>query len=144
VGPTAVAESLETSRVSGTSSTRPLKPGPELTQIYLYALAHAQQKFGVGIHAFAAMSNHLHEDVTDFHGVLPDFMRDLRREVALGAKQLYQLHENVWSAEKPSAVELHGDAAQKEAVMYTLRNPVEAGLVAHASEWPCQIAETAR
>jgi putative transposase len=117
-----------------------MKPGPELTQIYLYALAHAQQKFGVGIHAFAAMSNHLHEDVTDFHGVLPDFMRDLHREVALGAKQLYQIPENVWSAEKPSAVELHGDAAQAEAVMYTLLNPVEAGLVGHASEWPGAIS----
>ena len=65
-----------------------LQPSRELTQIYLYALAHAQQKHGVEVHAFACMSNHPHEVVTDVHGVLPDFMRDLRREIALGAKEL--------------------------------------------------------
>jgi putative transposase len=117
-----------------------MKPGREMNQIYLYALAHAQQKFGVGIHAFAVMGNHPHEVVTDFHGVLPDFMRDLRRDIALGVKELHQIPQNVWSAEKPTAVELHGEKADAAKVLYTLLNPVEAGLVAHASEWPGAIS----
>ncbi len=116
-----------------------LKPSPELNDIYLYALASAQEKHGVQVHAFVCMSNHPHEVVTDVRGVLPDFMRDLRREIALAAKQLYQIPENVWTAAKPSAVELHGDAAATE-IKYTLLNPVEAGLVAHASEWPGAIS----
>ena len=104
-----------------------LQPSRELNQIYLYALAHAQQKHGVEVHAFACMSNHPHEVVTDVHGVLPDFMRDLRREIALGAKELYKIPENVWAATKPSAVELHGHDAALEEVLYTLLNPVAAG-----------------
>ena len=117
-----------------------LRPSPALNAIYLYALAYAQAKHGVAVHGFACMSNHPHEVVTDVHGVLPDFMRDLRREIALGAKALYQIPENVWSAEKPSAVELHGESAELEAVLYTTLNPVAAGLVAHAAEWPGAIS----
>jgi putative transposase len=117
-----------------------LQPSRRLTQIYLYALAYAQQKHGVRVHAFVCMSNHSHEVVTDVHGVLPDFLRDLRREVALGAKELYRIPENVWSAGKPSAVELHGRGAQLQEVLYTLLNPAAAGLVAHASEWPGAIS----
>jgi putative transposase len=117
-----------------------LKPSRELNEVYLYALAHAQQKYDVGIHAFVAMSNHPHENVTDPNGVLPDFMRDLRREIALGAKQLYGIPANVWSAEKPSAVELLGGKAELQKIVYTLLNPVRAGLVAHAAEWPGAIS----
>jgi hypothetical protein len=104
-----------------------LKPSPELDQIYLYALAHAQQKHVVKIHAFVAMSNHPHESVTDVDGILPDFMRDPRREIALPAKELYQIPESFWSPERPSAVELHGAHAQLEKILYTLLNPVRAG-----------------
>jgi hypothetical protein len=117
-----------------------LQPTPELRQVYLYALAHAQRKYGVLIHAFACMSNHPHEHVTDVLGVLPDFLRDLHREIALAAKLLYGIRENVWSAEKTSVVELHGHAAHLRAALYTILNPVEAGLVPRASEWPGAIS----
>ncbi len=117
-----------------------MRPSPELNAIYLYSLASAQLKYGFAIHGFVCMSNHPHEVVTDVHGVLPDFLRDLHREVALGAKALYQVPENVWAAEKPSAVELHGAAAQLEAVLYTALNPVAAGLVPRAATWPGAIS----
>jgi hypothetical protein len=117
-----------------------LRPCVELNQIYLYALAHAQLKHGVGVHALVGMSNHPHAVITDVHGVLPDFMRDFHRELALGAKALYQIPENVWAAGKASAVELHRTAAQLEAVLYTILNPVAAGLVARAAEWPGAIS----
>jgi putative transposase len=117
-----------------------LLPSAELNEIYLYALAHAAAKHGVHIHGFGCMSNHPHEVVTDVRGVLPDFLRDLHREIALAAKQLYGIPENVWSAEPPSAVELHGPAAQLDAVLYTMLNPVAAGLVARAADWPGAIS----
>ena len=86
------------------------------------------------------MSNHSHEVVTDVRGVLPDFLRDFHREVALAGKQLYGIAENFWSAEKPSVVELHGAAAQHETILYVLLNPVRAGLVARARHWPGAIS----
>lgn len=117
-----------------------LRPGPELNGIYLYALANAQQKYGVAIHGFGCMTNHDHDVVTDVRGVLPDFTRDLHREIALGVKELYQIPANVWAAEKPSAVELYGGPAQLEAVLYTVLNPVAAGLVPRAAQWPGAIS----
>lgn len=117
-----------------------LQPGIEMKKIYDYALASAAAKHGVVVHGFTCMSNHPHDVVTDVHGVLPDFARDLHREVALAAKSLYGIPENVWAAEKVSFVELHGQAAQLDAVLYTMLNPVAAGLVRRASEWPGAIS----
>jgi hypothetical protein len=118
-----------------------LQPSPELNAIYLYALASAQLKYGVQIHAFVCMSNHAHELVTDVNGVLPDFLRDFHRELALAVKVLHGIAENVWCAEKPSAVETHGQAAQLEAALYTVANPVAAGLVSRSGQWPGAISK---
>ena len=117
-----------------------LQPSPELNRVYEYALAFAAEKHGVGVHGFGCMSNHSHDTVTDWRGVLPDFMRDFHRELAMGVKALYGISENVWAAGKPSAVELVGEAAQLEAVLYATLNPVTAGLVPRASEWPGAIS----
>ena len=78
--------------------------------------------------------------ITDVHGVLPDFLRDFHREVALAGKTLYGIVENFWSAEKPSVVELHGPAAQAGKALYVLLNPVRAGLVPRARLWPGAIS----
>ena len=50
-------------------------------------------------------------------------MRDFRRKLALGAKRVYHIHQNVWSTEKTTAVENHGEDAQLDAILYTLANP---------------------
>jgi hypothetical protein len=121
-----------------------LRPSAELNRVYLYALAHAQAKHGVQIHAFVCMSNHPHELITDVHGVLPDFLRDFHRELALAVKLLHRVPENVWTAEKSSAVEVHGQAGQLDAALYVLANPVTAGLVARATDWPGAISLPAR
>ena len=56
-----------------------LRPGPEVNQIFEYALASAAQKHGVLVHAVGVQSNHAHQVATDVHGVLPDFTRDYHR-----------------------------------------------------------------
>ena len=90
-----------------------LQPSAELRQIFVYALAFAADKHGIQVHSFACMSNHPHDVVTDARGVMPDFMRDFHRELAMGAKALYGISENIWAAEKASAVELVGQQARR-------------------------------
>jgi len=117
-----------------------LLPSPLMNRIYAYALARAQLKHGAAVHTFGAMGNHSHEVVTDVRGVLPDFLRDFHREVALAGKAIYGIPENFWSAEKPSVVELHGAIAQNEKAVYVMLNPVRAGLVARTTLWPGAIS----
>jgi hypothetical protein len=75
---------------------------------------------------------HLHLVVTDEQGVLPSF----HRIVALGTKVLRAWEGPVWDHEPTSVVRLTTREAVVQKIAYTLANPVAAGLIRHASEWP--------
>jgi REP element-mobilizing transposase RayT len=113
-----------------------LRPDAVLNNLILYALAVSAQRFGIQVHALCAMSTHLHLVVTDERGVLPRFLAFFHRIVALGTKVLRAWEGPVWDHEPTSVVRLMTRAAIVEEIAYTLANPVAAGLVRHANEWP--------
>jgi REP element-mobilizing transposase RayT len=113
-----------------------LRPDAALTNLILYTLAVSAQRFGIRVHALCAMSTHLHLVVTDESGVLPSFLAFFHRIVALGTKVLRAWEGPVWDQERTSVVQLMTHAAVVEEIAYTLANPVAAGLVRHAHEWP--------
>jgi putative transposase len=113
-----------------------LRPDDAITSLILYALAVSAGRFGIRVHALCAMSTHLHLIVTDDKGVLPSFLQFFHRIVALGAKVLRAWEGPLWDHEPTSVVRLTTREAVVEKVAYTLANPVAAGLVRHASEWP--------
>jgi hypothetical protein len=82
------------------------------------------------------MSTHLHLVVTDVNGVLPRFLQYFHRIVALGTKVLRKWEGPVWDHEATSVVRLLTRAAVVEKIAYVIANPVAAGLVRHAREWP--------
>jgi putative transposase len=113
-----------------------LRPDAAITQLLVYALAVSTRRFGVHVHALCAMSTHLHLVVTDVRGVLPRFLQFFHRLVALGTKVLRTWEGPVWDPEATSVVRLLTHAAVVEKIAYTLANPVAAGLVRRACEWP--------
>jgi len=112
------------------------RPDAAITQLLVYVLAVSAHRFGVQVHALVAMSTHLHLVVTDPHGVLPRFLQYFHRIVALGTKVLRTWEGPVWDPEAPSVVKLLTPAAVVEKIAYVLANPVAAGLVWDAREWP--------
>ncbi|WP_437722150.1 transposase [Sorangium sp. So ce861] len=112
------------------------RPDAALTQLLIYALAVSARRYGVQVHALCAMSTHLHLIVTDAAGVLPRFLQFFHRIVALGTKVLRTWEGPVWDHEAPSVVRLLTRGAVVEKIAYILANPVAAGLVRHAREWP--------
>lgn len=112
------------------------RPDAAITQLIVYALAVSARRFGLQVHALCAMSTHLHLVVTDERGVLPRFMHFFHRIVALGTKVLRRWEGPVWDHEATSVVRLLTPRAVVEKIAYVLANPVAAGLVAHAGEWP--------
>ncbi|WP_437935606.1 transposase [Sorangium sp. So ce341] len=112
------------------------RPDAAITQLLIYALAVSARRYGLQIHALCAMSTHLHLIVTDVAGVLPRFLQFFHRIVALGTKVLRTWEGPVWDHEAPSVVRLLTRAAVVEKIAYILANPVAAGLVRHAHEWP--------
>ena len=112
------------------------RPDPAIRQLYLYVLAVCAKQFGILVHAVTLMSTHEHLVITDPKRCYPDFLRDLHRLIALGAKVLRKWEGPVWDHEKSSVVRLLTEQAMVEKLAYVMANPVKAGLVAQARDWP--------
>ncbi|WP_437874641.1 transposase [Sorangium sp. So ce513] len=119
-----------------------LRPDAAINQLLVYVLAVSTRRYDIKVHALCAMSTHLHLVVTDTNGVLPRFLQFFHRIVALGTKVLRQWEGPVWDHEATSVVRLLTRAAVVEKIAYVLANPVSAGLVRHAREWPGIKADT--
>ena len=113
-----------------------LRPCELVNQIFLYCLAEAARRAEVAVHAFCVLSNHYHLVVTDLHGRLPEFERYLDEFVAKCINVTLKRWESVWSSGTYSAVRLEDSQAVLEKILYTLTNPVAAGLVSHGYHWP--------
>jgi REP element-mobilizing transposase RayT len=118
-----------------------LVPGPEVNAALGFAITRAATMYGITVHVVAALSNHVHVELTDPRGKLSDFMalfkslvtRSLNsaREGCEGPKWEY-----FWAPTRKSAmlVTTYEDGVARLA--YVLANPVSAGLVRSCEEWP--------
>jgi putative transposase len=113
-----------------------LRPDAAMMQFIAYALVVSARRHSIQLHAFCAMSTHLHYVVSDPMGELPSFIRMFHRLVALGVKILRKWDGSPWERAQTSVVELCTREAIVEKIAYTLANPVAAGLVHHSQEWP--------
>jgi len=112
------------------------RPDRLMTRILLYLLSTISRRHGIEVHAFCAMSDHIHLVATDVRGTLPAFLHAFHRTVALCTKVLRKWNDVVWDKSPTSVVRLETQAAIIEAIAYVLANPVTAGLVQNAREWP--------
>jgi len=113
-----------------------LKPSRRTEGIFPYALALYAHRYRVQIHGYCVLSNHYHLVLTDTAGRLPDFMRDLGSLLARATNCALGRWDSFWEGDSYSAVELVTPAAVHEKLVYLLANPVAAGLVRHARDWP--------
>jgi REP element-mobilizing transposase RayT len=112
------------------------RPDSAIRQLYLYALAVCARQFGILVHAVTLMSTHEHLIVTDTKGRHPEFLQRLHRLVSLGTKVLRKWEGPTWEPEPTSVVRLLTEQAIIEKLAYLMANPVKAGLVRHARDWP--------
>jgi hypothetical protein len=68
--------------------------------------------------------------------VLPDFLREFHRLTAKAMNASQGQWENLWAAEPCSVVRLVTDEDINDKIAYVVANPVAAGLVRDAAEWP--------
>ena len=102
----------------------------------LYLLGYCCQKYGVKLHAICVMSTHLHYVVTDPRGEIPMFFQEFHRLLANSIKNFRGWPAEVFDKNATTrTVLLTGEADLKE-IAYTIANPVEAGAVRYAADWP--------
>ena len=112
------------------------RPDPAIRRLYLYSLTVCAKEFGVLVHTAVLMSTHEHLVVTDPNRRLPDFLRELHRLVSMGTKAIRQWEGPTWDYGPPSVVRLLSERAIVEKLAYVMANPVKAGLVHRARDWP--------
>ncbi|HLT35421.1 MAG TPA: hypothetical protein VK034_04025 [Enhygromyxa sp.] len=116
-----------------------LTPGTkagELVNFIGYCLAHAAATYGIQVHASVWMSNHHHTDVTDPDGNLVSFKQLLHSMIARGRNARLARQDSFWSGDDACDTERFTDDESLRDLVYTLTNPVEAGLVKWARLWP--------
>jgi REP element-mobilizing transposase RayT len=113
-----------------------LKPTPLTTALFKYILAVAARRYGILLHAACVMSNHYHLVLTDPGAELPRFAQLLDSLLARTINASYGRWEAFWAPSSYSAVRLVAPGDVLDKMVYTLANPVSAGLVAHGREWP--------
>ena len=113
-----------------------LRPSRRVNHIFHFCLAVAAQRTGIQLHAYCALSNHYHLVLTDPAGKLPEFMHWFNEHVAKSINALLGRWEAVWAQGSYSAVRLADVEAVLNELVYVYTNPVDAGLVRRARDWP--------
>jgi putative transposase len=113
-----------------------LVPRGIVPELFGGCVALTAESHGVLVHAVTVMSNHYHAVVTDQHGNIPEFCRDVHSLSARALNAHLGRWEALWSAQRLSLVELVDAPDVWDKLVSTLTNPVAAGLVSRSSEWP--------
>jgi REP element-mobilizing transposase RayT len=113
-----------------------LRPSKLVNQLVGYLLAVAARRFGIQVHAYCVMSNHLHLILTDPDARLPAFSQLFDSLVARSVNAALGRWESFWAPASYSAVRLATPQDILEKSAYVLANPVAAGLVRRGREWP--------
>lgn len=117
-----------------------LRPSKKVNQVFRFCLAVAAERTGIQLHAYCAMSNHYHLVLTDPGARLPEFMHWLNEYVAKSINALLGRWEAVWAPGSYSSVHLADSQAVLKELVYVYTNPVDAGLVRRARDWPGAIS----
>jgi REP element-mobilizing transposase RayT len=113
-----------------------LRPDSKVNTIFRFCLAHAASRFAIQVHGYIALSNHFHLVITDTKGKLPAFMHWLNEYVAKCVNAHRGRWEAFWAPGSYSAVRLADAEDVLAKMVYLFTNPVAAGLVRRARQWP--------
>ena len=112
-----------------------LKPDPVVNQVIEYCSARAAQMYGIWIHEVTAMSNHMHQVVTDPFCNLPRYLHWVHVHVAKCLNRYRGRCENLWNNDETNVVHLVQDGDVLDKIAYSIVNPVAAGQVTVHSDW---------
>lgn len=113
-----------------------LRPDNYINDVIPFEVGKACKRHGQHVYAAVAMSNHVHFAVGDTTGDRSDFMRDAMSGIARARNRHLERRSFFWdSGSYGDTVLLDRDAIERK-LLYIWLNPVRAGLVERASDWP--------
>jgi putative transposase len=100
-----------------------------------YCLAYCANAYKIQIHACVFMSNHYHIDLSDPCANLVEFKRLLNSMIARGINAVEDRKGSFWDRDIPADTQRPVDDQSFLDLVYTIANPVSAGLVRHSDQW---------
>ena len=113
-----------------------LRPDPETNNAFIYCLALAAARAKVDVIFACAMSDHHHVGIYDGQGSFPIFIEHFHGLLARCQNVHLGRFESLWSSDPTSVVELVEPHDIVAKLAYALANPMAAGLVDTAEDWP--------
>ena len=113
-----------------------LRPDDYINQVLPYETAKAAGHHGQHVYGAMAMSNHVHFCLGDTTGNRSDFMQEAMSGIARSRNNNLGRSGHFWgTGSYNDTVLLDVDAIERK-LLYTWLNPVQAGLVERAEDWP--------
>jgi len=113
-----------------------LRPDEQMTKRFGYWLGRALKRYpGIELFAAVQMSNHFHLVLKDASSELASFMGYFEANLAKAVNQLRKRSGTVFHR-RYSAEPILDEAAFDDRILYTVMNPVRAGLVRTHERWP--------
>lgn len=113
-----------------------LRPDKFINHVMLYEVGKASERHGQNVYGAVAMSNHVHIVIGDTTGDRSDFMRDTMSGIARSRNDDLGRDEHFWSSGSYNDTVLLDDDAIERKLLYVWLNPVRAGVVDRAEDWP--------
>ena len=113
-----------------------MRPDRETNNAFVYCMALAAEKSGVGVVCVGTTSNHYHAVVVDELGHLPQFLEHFHKLFAKHQNALRGRWEAFWATEQTSVVELPNPEDVLAKMVYAIANPVSSHLVEKVHHWP--------
>lgn len=113
-----------------------LRPDDLINAVCAFETARASTRHGQVVHAVMAMSNHIHFVLTDTAARRSEFMRDAMREISRARNRNLNRRDTLWDSRPFGDTALLDRDAIERKIIYTLLNPVHAGLVERVEDWP--------
>ena len=113
-----------------------LRPDDYINDVLPFEVGKAANRHGQYLYGAMAMSNHVHFAVGDSTGDRSDFMKDAMSGIARARNCDFDRTGHFWASGRfGDTVLLDRDAIERK-LLYIWLNPVRAGLVDRASDWP--------
>lgn len=112
------------------------RPDANINAIAAYEFARAADRSGVVVHGTMVMSNHLHIVLTDPQARRSEFMRDAMAGFSRARKDCIGFDGSLWDNGSYCDTVLLDREVFEIQLLYVLLNPVKAGLVRRAKDWP--------
>ena len=114
-----------------------LRPSPQFNEIFVGALAKAQQLAAVRVHAVSCLSNHYHLLLSvDDAQQLAKFMQHFASNLATEVARLHGWRGRLWAGRYKSVLVSNEEPAQVGRLRYLLSQGCKEGLVSKPADWP--------